>query len=376
MKRGRVLLLVLFTWLIASAAQARQATAPLVAFTNSSGQLIVSSGDGSSRWIVTNPGETLTGDPVWSGSRLLFGIAQADSSSLRSADPASQTVSEIGQVSGSARSISPDGKFVFYQQPDGSYGVAAVGGSLTTLPLSNDLGARSSGLWADSAPLVAYWGYAGNSVLGVTNAATGRSVTLDSGRAAPITPLAWLPNTSILVFRDTSASFRSADVACLINGECSPNPLESAIALASADAAVTDGTWLYFRSGEQIDAVNLSCIAAQNCLNSAVTLAGNAAPQTAPQVGGNTLLYTAYQQNPNDPNDREVRALDLSCLSSPSSCAPQPILEQAVAGAVSSEGRFAVVQVNGGLQSLDLSSGKQTYLADQGADLDGAIWQP
>src|SRR5215470_6015853 len=75
------------------------------AFINSSGQLIVSSGDGSYRWIVTNPGESLA-SPLgftWSpdGRRLFFAVNNG-AVSLRIGDLASQSVAEIGQASGSA----------------------------------------------------------------------------------------------------------------------------------------------------------------------------------------------------------------------------------------------------------------------------------
>ena len=70
-KFGRVALLVVlcfFAFTLPALAQ----SAPLVALVNSGGQLIVSSGDGSFRWIVTNPGETLVGDFVWSNQRLPY----------------------------------------------------------------------------------------------------------------------------------------------------------------------------------------------------------------------------------------------------------------------------------------------------------------
>ncbi|MEO8395689.1 MAG: hypothetical protein ABI700_22030 [Chloroflexota bacterium] len=371
MKHGRVLLLVVFCLLSmalpALATKALQATS-LVAFVNGSGQLIVSSGDGTSfRWIVTNPGEKLAGEPVWVGNQVLFAVGN----SLRAGNLNQQNVGEVGQASGALLSVSPDGNSLFYQGQDGGYGLQSTDGSgATPLTLTNDRGALYSGLW--SGTKVAYWGYAGNSTLAVTDTASQQTVTLDSGRSTPITPLAWRPGTAQLIFRDATGSIRLADLACL-RGSCSNNPLENATVLALADTDVaTDGTWLFYRADGNINAVNLDCGTSCN----GVAIATNAAPQTALSAAGGTLVYTAYQQNPNDPSDREVRVLNLGCVNNPSSCAPQAVLSGAVAGAISSDGRFAVVQTSSGLNSLDLSSGATAYLSDAGAALSDAHWQP
>jgi len=379
MKNGRVFLLVVLALLMITFPAAAQGGSPLVAFVNGSGQLIVSSGDGSFRWIVTNPGETIDGDYRWSGNQLLFGVSQRGTTSLRAADPASQSVSEFGQTPGTLVSISPDARSVIYQQSAGSYGMNTVSGSSEfTLPMTNDQGAQHSGLWSDNGRLVAYWGYAGNSVLGVTSAATGETVTLDSGRSTPITPLAWRPGTMQLIYRDSSGFVRLADLACLPNG-CAANPLDNGTALlpATANDIATDGNWVYYDNGSGIGAVNLDCASVDNCLdNPGTEIAANAAPQTGISVAGNLLIYTAYTQNPNDINDREVRALDLRCLGNPSSCAPQSILSGSIAGALSSSGRFAVIEgVSGGLSSLDLSSGTVSALSDGRGLLAGARWQ-
>ena len=212
--------------------------------------------------------------------------------------------------------------------------------------------------------------------IAVTNVANGQTLTLDSGRSAPITPLAWRRGTTQLIYRDASGYVRIADLGCLASG-CGANPLESGTTLLPADAAdvQTDGTWVYYRSNETIAAVNLGCVGSDSCLNGVVTLGTNAAPQTSLDTAGSTLVYTAYTQNPNDPNDREVRVINLACLGG-GSCAPQPVASGAVAGALSSDGRFAVVEQADGLNSLDLSSGAKTYLSDRGAALSGARWQP
>ena len=375
MKNGRVALLVVICFLVLTFPAAAQ-NAPLVAFANSSGQLIVSSGDGGFRWIITNPGEKLAGGYAWSGGQLVFAVeAGAGSTSLRAANVSAQSVGDLGQTAGALRSVSPDGRFLLMQQPDGSYGVQVLGGTAFALPLSNDAGVPNSGLWAGALPLVAYWGYAGNSTLGVTDASSGQTLLLDSGRSAPITPLAWRPSSAQLIYRDASGVVRLSDLACLQTG-CGANPLESGTALAAADTDVaTDGTWLYYRSGSSIAAVNLGCVSSDSCLNSGVMIGANAAPQTALQVGGRTLVYTGFAQNPNDGSDREIRALNLGCLGDPASCAAQTILGGATAGAVSPDGRFAVIEAAGGLESLDLTSGQRVYLSDKGAALAGARWQ-
>ncbi len=375
MNARRVLLLVFLLCMIAALPVTAQSSSPLVALVNSSGQLIVSSADGSYRWIVTNPGQTLAGNFAWAsnGSQIVFAVG----STLNSGSIAQQNVTAIGQVPGSVISLAPDGKYLFYQASSGAYSLQAIdGGSTTPLSLSNDQNARYSGLWSSAALLVAYWGYSGNSVLAVTDASSAQTLIFDSGLSAPITPLAWLPKSTRLIFRDASGVLRLADVSCLASN-CGSNPLQNAAALASADADIAaDGTMLYFRSGTNISALNLACADSGNCANSAAVIAQNAEPQTAINVAGGTLIYTSFSANSADPHDRIVNTLDLSCVSNPSSCAPQQIVTQAVAGAVSPDGRYAVVDSPpNGLQVLDLSSGAMTYLADEGANLASAVWQ-
>ena len=153
MKHGRVLLLVVFGLLVIALPGGGAKSSPLVAFVNSSGQLIVSSGDGSYRWIVTNPGETLAGDTAWTGNRLLFAVARRKSSLRGCRTPASQAVSEIGHAVRHAA-------VGFARRQDSSLSAARrqLRASAAdrrrqrgALPLSNDRGARYSGLWSDSA---------------------------------------------------------------------------------------------------------------------------------------------------------------------------------------------------------------------------------
>jgi hypothetical protein len=286
-----------------------------------------------------------------------------------------QAIGELGAAASGVMSLSPDGDFDFGQNSDGSYFLETRAGAQSALPITNDASARYSGLWADALPLVAYWGYNGNSSLAVTNAASGQTALVDSGRTSPVLPLMWLPGTTQLIYREADGQIRLADFSCL-QSVCSGSPDDFNIrALASADADVaTDGDWLFFRSGSDIAAVDLNCATMDTCLSSAVAIAPNAAPQTAINTAGGVLVYTAYAQNANDPNDREVRVVNLACLSS-GGCAAQTVATTAIAGAMSANGRYTVIESGNGLESLDLISGARAYLSDRGAALNRARWQ-
>jgi hypothetical protein len=404
----------------------------LLAFVNNSGQLVVASADGSSRWIVTNPGETLA-NPLgfsWSpdGRQLFFAVNQGGETSLRVGDVGSQSAFEIGRISGAvsggewspdgngvliavndtislvdlngntstvaggtgasvsipspfttdrpnlaqARALSSDGNYVFYWQ-NGGYVVQSIGGSPVTLPGSNDANARQSGLWSDVAPLVAYWGFDGTAVLSVTDAASGQTVTLNSGRSAPITPVGWRPGTTQLVYRDASSFARVADLSCL-SGGCGSNPLESGAELLPASASEIQVTrdWVYFIDGEQIQAVNLGCVNNGNCAGSIVPVGGNVAPQTGLHAAGNTLAYTAYNQDPYNPADRTAMLVNLSCLSG-GGCQPFPLVGGGTAGLVSPDGQSFIVERNG-LFTARASDGALTELSGAGAALNSARW--
>lgn len=425
---GAIVLLILAMTALAGA----QGAAPFVAFVNSSGQLVAASGDGLARWIVTNPGETLAQPLgfTWSpdGRRLFYAVNAGDAASLRVGDVASQSVSEIGQASGAlsggqwtpdgrsvlvaadttllaypasggspailadfgvlvslispyandrpnvpaALSLSPDGGFIFLWLREGSQGrytlLALNGGAVTSLPAVNDAAARQSGLWADSDPVVAYWGFdGGNSVLGVTHAASGQSVTLNSGRATPIAPAAWRPGTLQLVYRDTSDFVRIADLSCLAGG-CGANPLESGVELMPATASDIQfddgGNWVFYRDGEVVKAVNLGCLSAGNCAASAVALGDHMAQRTWVHAAGRALIYTAYAQDAGNPNDREVRVVNLDCLRDPASCRPATLLGQSVGGLASRDGDYVTVdQAGSGLSALRMADGLLTNLS-------------
>jgi len=410
----------------------------LVAFVNNSGQLIISSADGGYRWIVTNPGETLVPQVgyTWSpsGNQLFFAVNAYGTTSLRFANPGSQAAYEAAQISGGslsggawtpdgrgivfsdgstirllgtdssltdlvsgqagARVFSPyaddrpnlpgadvfsaDGRYLFYQQGDGRYAVAALDGSSAfPLPGSNEANVRESGLWSNVAPFVAYWGYEGNSILSATNAANGQTVTLDSGRAAPITPILWRPNSTQLLYRDATGYVRAADLSCL-NAGCASNPLDSGVEVLppTATEITTDGATLYYQDGTNLMAVGLNCINAANCAGSAVMLAGNAAPGSLISVGGPTLAFTGFAANPNDMNDRLAQFVQLNGCQSSGGCAALSA-GPGTTGLVAGTGGAAVVDIPGsGLQSINLSSGTAAYLSDSLglAGLIGARW--
>lgn len=374
----RAFLLVILS-LLAVAVPALAQNTPLVALVNSGGQLLVSSGDGAFRWIVTNPGESLVGDFVWSprGDQLFFAVNTGSAISLRAASIAQQSVTELGQAASGMLTLSPDGSFAFTQQPDGTYSIVSSSGSSLPLPITNDVGARYTytGVWSQTLPFAAYWGYDGNSKLAVTNAANGQTVLVDSGRTSPILPLLWREGTSQLIYRDADGQIRIADFSCL-QTQCSGSPADLGVrTLATADADIAaDDTHLYFRSANTIAAVALACAASDNCLTSAVPLATNAVPQTSISASNGVLLYTAYAQDLNNPSDREVRAVNLACVAS-GGCAAQTVAASAIAGALSSDGRFAVIESANGLESLDLTTGARAYLSERGAPLTRARWQ-
>ena len=426
MRRWWFWLVAIFILLTALPLQAQNGG--MVAFVNGSGQLVVSSGDGAYRWIVTNPGEFLVEQVGynWSprGDRLFFAVNLGGEVSLRVGDVNAQNAVEIGRIPNSnlsggiwvgngvvvgaadsinyydaangtvsglitgqgnvslispfandhpnlpqPSSISPSGDYLFYQQGDGRYAVAALNGATAfPLPGANETNARLTGLWSDNSGLVAYWGFEGNSVLSVTDAASGSTITLDSGRATPITPLAWRENSNQLLYRDGAGMVRAADVSCVLSG-CGVNPLENGVEVmpASASDVQTDGDWAFYRDGDGVFAIWLGCVDSGACAGTAITLGTTAAPGTLLHVNGGVLAYTGYSANPNDPNDRDVRVVSLNCLNS-GSCSPQSVLGGAVAGLVSPDGSSVVVeQVGVGLSVLNLSSLSTTYLSDGGS---------
>lgn len=416
----------LFVLLILAAVPVYAQGNSLVAFVNTGGQLIVGSADGSYRWIMTNPGEQLA-EPVgfaWSpdASRLFFAVNAGGEASLRVGTIATQSLIEIGRVpasnlsggvwrrdgggvfvgyadtialfdangggatpvitgQGAVRlislygddrpnlqrpsSLSADGQYLLFQQADGRYAIYGLTtGSLFALPGTNDAAARSSGLWSSAAPLVATWGYQGSAILNVTYAPTGATVTLDSGRSAPITPLAWIPGSTALIYRDATGFARVTDLACLASS-CAGNPLQTGVELAPATATdiQTESGFAFYRDGDGIYAVSLSCLNAGNCLSSASLLGINAAPGTVLHISGGTLAYTSYTADPNNPADRAVNVIDLACLGS-GGCQPIPVVSGAVAGLVSPDGMAVVIEGAAGLNAFNLVTFNPAWLSD------------
>lgn len=414
---------------------------PRVAFSNSSGQLVVASADGAARWIVTNPGEVLHSTLGFSWSpdqgRLFFAVDYGSVVSLRIGEPATMNVVEIAQVSGAlsggvwrdadtvlvavdgrviaygpgspqtvlegagsitlvspyatdrpgrpgARSVSPDGLYLFYWQGNSQF-LQLYGDTVSVaLPGTAEPAARNSGLWADDAPFVAYWGLAGDgtSTLSVTGAASGQTVTLRSGRSAPITPVAWRPGSTQLLYRDASPFIRLADLDCLHSG-CAANPLENGLDLLPDSASEVQmlGDWLFFRDGEAVRALHLACVENGSCAGQALTLGQNAAPRTSLHAAGTTLVYTAYARSAADANDREIRLIDLRCLSDPATCAPRTLLSGAVAGLVSPDGAYMVADLaENGLHAVRMLDLSQVYLSaplgpQPGTGVLGARWR-
>lgn len=411
-----------------------QSAAPSIAFVNGSGQLVVASADGATRWIVTNPGEML--HPVlgyaWSpqGDRLFFAVDGGGLVSLRVGELRSQSAREIGQVSGALSGgewtpdgtgvlvadangaslypadgsgpvpgvgaagaalispfsntrlnlpepagIAPNGDYFFYHDARGFYHTGALFVSDFILPGVNDPGARNSGLWADSAPLVAYWGYdQGSTALSVTNAQTGETLTLNSGTSIPIWPLLWQPGSTRLVFQNATEFINIADLGCLLTA-CQVDPLNNGTPLAlsgAADVQIVNG-WAFYRLNEDVRAVNLNCAQNASCVDGALTLASSAAPQTWIHVVDDALVYTAYAADARNPNDREVRHIDLVCLNT-GTCQPRTLLAGAVAGLISPDGAYVVVDVAGnGLNALNMSSLSLTPLSGAYGTLGAAL---
>ena len=395
---------------------AAQTSAQRVAFLNASGQLVVSSADGVQRWIITNPGENLVPNLgfTWSpnGDNIFYAVQQDGAVSLRIGDVNAQTSREIARVGGNisgggwlpdgrlllagaglptndpalftfeagqlispylqepgqsakARSAAPDGSAIFYRSASGTYALQSPSQTEIPLPLSNDIQARDSGLWATNAPFVAYWGQAadGRSALAVSESRSGATILLPSAGNTPIAPIAWLNGVSSLIYRDSSSQIRIADVSCLLSG-CSANPLETGTLLLPASAMDVYGTgeWIVFKDGELVQALSTSCIAANTCQGSAIVLGQQAAPRSALYISGQSMSYSAYTNNPLDPADRDVRILNLGCL--PNCEAPRSILPAALAGPISRNGAMMLVDIVGsGLHILDLNQLSSIYLS-------------
>lgn len=422
MRRIRWFLLFLLSLMLLLPVQAQRAPLSL-AYVNSSGQLVVTSADGQVRWIVTNPGETL--HPVlgfnWSpdGERFFFAVGE----SLRVGDVASQSISELGRLSGqlsggewdasgrvvlavagdasnpgdgvvllpngvvaspymderpntpSVRASSYDGSALFGWQ-NGAYVLRLRDGSLQVLPGRNDANTRSSGFWSQAGPLVAYWGYDENGAATIYVAhPQGTRLSL-SGGSTPVMPMTWIPGTAWLLYRDATGQIRGADLTCALSS-CSSNPLESGLYFLPASASELQfwGEWAIYRNGEEVRALNMGCLDANRCENNTVLLGNQAAPRTMVSTAANMLIYTAHTGDALNPNAREIRSLNLDCLlTSPGDCTARTLLPNAAGGLLSPDGLYLVVDVvNSGLHILRLNDQGLIYLGASGEPLGSTL---
>lgn len=367
----------------------------LLAFLNGSGQLVVSSGDGATRWIVTNPGQTIDkslGFAWTDDGQLVFALTNVG---IFAGDPETQAIAAVDADSLEVRSylrgfshrpnstqpqgLSADGQFAFVAN-NGGYVIVGNNTQLA-LPLSGDNNAQGSGLWSDIAPEVAYWGVDSNNrtALSVVHAPSQNSITLPSGGSVPMLPIAWLPDATALFYRSATGEVMFTDVAC-VAANCADNPLENGVIFAPSSAnqfQVTDSN-AYYVDGEQLISVDLTCGTANTCLESRQVLDDKVVPLSMMHVSNDRLVYTTYNSDPNSNSDRTVLLIDLTC--SPD-CAPQPILNGAMAGLLSTSGNYVMVDgVDIGINILDISRGGSVYLTETmggqlGAGLATARWQ-
>lgn len=386
--------LLLLLWIPLSTAQSNS----MLAFLNGSGQLVVSSGDGATRWIVTNPGQliddslgfawtadgdltfALTGAGVFSGVPNTQAIATVDSGDMANLSYLRGLNSRpnIAQPQG----ISADGQYAFVSD-SGRYLMVSLNSNVTSqLPIGGTGNAQSSGLWADNTPLVAYWGLdnnTSNTALSVLHAASQNMIIVDSGSSIPMPPIAWLPNTTGLVFRTATGDVQIADVGCVVNG-CADNPLERGVSVApsSANHIQVTASHVYYVDGEQVIGVELSCVQSNSCLDSRFVTGENVVPLSMIHASNNRLVYTSYASDPNNPSDRTVQLVDLTCTLN---CPSQPILNGAMAGLLSPTADYLMVDIVGeGLNILQLNNGSLVYLTDTmggqlGAGLNTARWR-
>lgn len=390
--------------LLAVSMSAFAQSSSLLAFINSSGQLVVSSGDGGYRWIVTNPGETLVNGYMWAGDQLVYAVYDGGEISVRAADVNAQNAYEIGRgaggwitfggvsdagvvvafddrlavfalngsgggeigASGTINERAADGGAIFMRGNDGAYALVSGDGSLTPLGFANDPNAPFVNLWSGSR--VAYADFGIGSPLNVTDANSGVTVTLNGDGSIPLIPLAWAD--SRLIYRGTGGVIRIADMSGMNGGA---NPLENSADLLSGSASgvITDGEYAYFIAGDTVGALDLACVNRGDCLNSAQIIGTSAAPEMPLSVGGGVLIYTGYSGSPYDRAGWDVRVIDLGCLGG--DCQPFAVTGGA-AGALSPDGAAVIAQdANGGLSAIGVRDGGAAALSD-GGDLALARW--
>lgn len=420
--------LVVLVAVVLPSTAAQSTDAPLLAFLNSSGQLVVTSADGAVRWIVSNPGEII--HPAlgfsWSanGELLFYAVQESeDRVSLRVGDAATQSSAEVGNVvepvsggewvgnfvrvadattdalyslqgvsqqrEASAELLSPfalgnahlprvssfsEAADTAFAWQNGGYGLLSADGNFRGLGIFNNRRSVRSGLWANSEPLVAYWGTVsetGASTLAVTNAETGAVALLSGGSGTPLQPILWLADSTILIFRDASSQLRAADLACLLSS-CALNPLETGVAFLPPSVndvqQMADGR-VIFRDGEDLLAIDPACITEDTCLENTVVLAQQVAPRTLLDALDTRIAFTAYQNSAADPADRRAAVLDADCPPD-DNCVPFSV-PNARAGYLSTDERYLVADVlDDGLYIVAIEDGSRVYLTSSSQDDD------
>lgn len=345
-----------------------QGAEELVLFVNNSGQLIVSNSAVSARWIVTNPGEQIVagGQPDWlPGQRnILYGIQASGMISVRAANITTivEGILEVGTVTASLAGIAPDGRSALILQ-NGTYGLQSLtNNTVTPLGLTSEPGGGAP-LWSPDSRLVAYWGYQNSTALAVTNAATGASLTFESGFNTPVLPLAWAQDNTSLLFRSASGVWL-AEVGCLL-GSCAGDELTRAISVlpGTVTTVVVDDNTVYFGDGSMIAAAAFGC--AGICTENATVIATDALGGGRFDVADGQLIYTT--------NTNAVHGVDLACVPS-GGCQAQVLVPNARAGALSGSGTSAVVAVNGGISVLDIATRTLTALTDDDRYFELARW--
>ncbi len=354
----------------------------LLAFLNGSGQLVVSSSDGATRWIVTNPGQVVneTNGFGWDADgNLIFAL---DGFGIFSGDLTTQAITPIEATNAEQiaflrgipsrpnitqpNGLSADGAYAFVWAEGQYFTVSTSTASSTRLRLVGNNDNQSSGIWSDVAPFVVYWGTnndAGGTALAVWSPENETDIVLNSGGTIPIPPIAWLPDSTNLVFRTPTGDVHVTDIACLTSG-CSENPLETGMLLAPSSAnhiqVTTDRA--YYVDSQVVYGVDLACLDNNNCLDSRFIVGENAVSLNMMHISGDLLVYTAFVNDPNDGTDRAVQLVDLTCTPD---CRPQTALNGAVAGTLSPSNDFLVVDiVDEGLNILNLAGNGLAYLTD------------
>ena len=409
-----------------------QGVPPSVAFINNSGQLVVVSADGNSRWIATNPGEALHANLgyTWSpnGTQIFYAVDYGNVVSLRVGDITTGAIVEIGQASGELSggewtndnqvlvasnntivaypsntvitttvgqasivspyasgnthtdiaSLNPGNNALFYH--DGDASVVQAGGNVVPTNTIRT-GLQEVSIWSSVAPLVAYSGFGpnGNGVLAISNANSGETIFFPSSYSTPALPIAWIPNTNILVFKDDVGNVRAAAVDCLQTG-CDPNILATAGQLLPATATDLQVTasWVLYRENNNLMGVRVdaNCLVNNTCTATAGIVGANIAPRTSYFVNGTRIFYTAFTQDAQNPSDREVRVIDTLCAPD---CPATILIANAVGGAVSSNGTFMLAAVaNSGIHVVNTSDLSLVQLSNANGQaatlLDGMRW--